>query len=316
MALVRLRKWYFDFLADGRLYLFFYIAKAVAVGQPQSHFHLSLADRGNDAGVSVDAPLGGKEVAWTPDSIRADGCVLQRSGDRFEVHVDHRDVRLDLCFRRSTISGIASGLLIPVGRRGAITWTATAPGCTVDGEAVIRGRRLAVRGQNGYCDFLDVDALPFPLPVRRLLWVRLHAEKVAFTYTVVENRPPRSTRALAVLEQGGTEVALERVVVTVESERFCKALGVSYPDRYQLRAESPTAEVLVTVTRIQEAVVSQFLGEKQVANPLQRAVYRRVSGNPRGIKFLSEATTVLKIDGTRSEFRGIPMIDEWVAFSA
>jgi hypothetical protein len=317
MPLFSLRKWYFDVVTDEDVYLFFYIAQARLAARTDAHFHLTAARLGSSRIESADVPLGGEGVVWNPDLIHTEYGEVRWQADETVIRFTFRDASLRLRFIRSGGDpGPRSLMVIPVTRKTCTVWTPAAAQCVVDGEAQVSNRLYSFHKQNGYYDLLESNGFPARSPVRRLLWGRLHGENLAFTFTIANGKNTSHQWEKALLRLGESFTSFDRLSVAVQEWRFSDALQCRYPSRYELRAEDRDLGIVVSVDRIQEAVVSDFLDDQRIANPAQRMLYTWIGKDPRGIKFFSIASLRITGKGIDRELHQITMIDEFVRFGA
>jgi hypothetical protein len=315
MSLFALTKWYFDVLDREHNYLFFYLARARLAGRNQTHLHLNAARLGNPGFASVHVPLVEGKTAWGKDEVETEYGGVRWNADETTVRFAFRDVDVSLRYiRYGNDPSAESSLAIPGNRGGRIFWTPAAIRCAVDGVVRISDRRFSFQSRDGYYDRLESNVFPFFSPVRRLLWGRLHRGRLALTYTAAEGVHSSQKWSQAVLCDGKNRSVFEKIHVTVLEERFSEALQCNYPVRYDLKAENSDAILSLSAERIQEAIVSDFMEDQHMTNRVQALIYRRISRNPRGVKFFSKGSIRVTGEKFGHELTDVVFIDEFVRF--
>ena len=91
--------------------------------------------------------------------------------------------------------------------------------------------------------------------------------------------------------------------------------GISCPTSYTVDARSEDCKVNLNVMHTKPAIISEFVRNTGELGKLRMALLKRISKNPRGIKFFSKASLALRIDGRTEKLDDLIMIDEYVKFT-
>jgi hypothetical protein len=285
LAMYLLRKWYIDLLTPGGEYLFLYFAFVRLAGFTFRSLVLHVAPSG--AGVPVTIPL---KARWHQDRAGDDRMVLvglESGGMRISpegcrVLAVDKGVSLDLVFTPSTHSG-RQRVRIDGPRGSHIFWEPVCLRYKVEGHARVSGAPIDVRGAAGYADFLESTVLPPEVPVRRLLWGRVHGPASDLVYMRASGLSGTPSWSRLILRSKTFEES-DTVLIS--------GLSASAPDQslangYLLRAPLPSGEFQMTVRRRKTVQDSGFIDQQNIR--LLASLAKRVTRDPRSTKFLSSA---------------------------
>jgi len=298
--LYQLEKWYFDFLTQAGDYFFGYLAQVAFLGTRTSELALHLRRAGSD-----------EPVKWSGRLRATVGGAATRTVDfaagRISVSPAASTITIDLPEALVRLEYKAHPLFDPglsiAARRGSVLWQPVMPGARTAGEVKLRGETIAVSGAPGYIDFLRSTVLPPSVPIRTLFWGRALDERCELTYTVAAGPAGAWPRLIARVDDS----ILVATAVSVEPAdwRPSPSLGLNCPARYRLRAAGPGLRAEIEVVHDRAAVESEFIS----GSPL----LRRITRNPRGVKFTGRALTHIEHAGSAFDAE-LPLVDEYAVF--
>ncbi|MBM3330493.1 hypothetical protein FJY68_01420 [candidate division WOR-3 bacterium] len=297
--LYQLEKWYFDFLTEAGDYFFGYFAQVAFLGTRTSELALHLRRAGTDEPVKWSGRLPAEVSGGATPTIDfpAGRLTFSPAAASVAVNLPDASVRLEYTARPLTDPGLAIAA-----RRGTVLWQPVMLGAMVQGEVQLRGRTIVASNVRGYDDYLRSTVLPPSVPVRTLFWGRAHDSYCDLTYTVASG--PAGAWPRLVLRIGERVIVATDVKVEPSEWRPSPELGIACPSRYRLNATGPGLGVELDVVHESAAVESEF-----ISGPL----LRRITRNPRGVKFTGRAVARIEHSGTtlRTE---VPLLDEYALF--
>jgi len=299
--LYQLEKWYFDFLTPAGDYFFGYFAQVAFLGTRTSELALHLRRAGSDRPVSwagrLPATVG--DGAARTVAFRSGRITISPGASSIAVDLPEAALRLEYAAQPMTDPGLS----IAAGRQGAILWQPVMLGARVEGEVRLRGETIAAPGVRGYIDFLRSTVLPPSVPIRTLSWGRALDPRCDLTYTIATGVGGAWSRLIARIEDS----FLVATDVTVEAAEWQPSprLGIRCPARYRLLATGPGLRAEIDVIHDRAAVESEFIS----GPPL----LRRITRNPRGVKFTGRAVARIEHGGASFEAE-LPLVDEYAIF--
>lgn len=199
-------------------------------------------------------------------------------------------------------------------------------------KAMVTGR-FRITGENGqvmeeealtgigYIDYLSSTMSPFRVPVRQLYWGRLHSQDLdlTFSYALGEDRDVPGVQhevsgAQMMVHTGGEIIYFDKISVHPDKWEKYAPPGISCPVSYRVEATSQRMQLSLEVIHLKPAIVSEFMKNPKELGRFRMEILRKISRNPRGIKFYSFATLEYKFDGRIHRLDKVFMIDEYVCF--
>jgi hypothetical protein len=171
----------------------------------------------------------------------------------------------------------------------------------------------------GYTDYLSSTMSPFRVPVRQLYWGRLHSQDLdlTFSYALGEEVPGANDEvsgAQMMVQTGGVAIWFDKISVHPDKWEKFDPPGISCPVSYRVEATSQRIQLTLEVIHLKPAIVSEFMKNPKELGRFRMEILRKISRNPRGIKFYSFATLEYKFDGRIHRLDKVFMIDEYVCF--
>jgi hypothetical protein len=298
--LYQLEKWYFDFLTQAGDYFFGYFAQVAFLGTRTSEIALHIRRAGSEKPVSWAGRLAANvgDGAMRTVDFASGRISVSPTASIIAIDMPEAAVRLEYAARPIADPGLSIAA-----RRGAVLWQPVMLGARVEGEARLQGERISASCVQGYIDFLRSTVLPPCVPIRTLFWGRAHDERCDLTYTVAAGPGGDWSRLVARVEDS----ILVATDVTVEPTEWQPSprLGIRCPACYRLLATGAGLRAEVEVVHDRAAVESEFIS----GPPL----LRRITRNPRGVKFTGRAVTRIGHGGASLEAE-LPLVDEYAIF--
>jgi hypothetical protein len=88
-----------------------------------------------------------------------------------------------------------------------------------------------------------------------------------------------------------------------------------YPSNMQINAKNDDCQVSVRIQDNSEIKVNELINNIDFIGRLYAAVYRKLSGNPKGLKLLAKADVVIENSANRTEIDGVCSISEYIRFA-
>jgi hypothetical protein len=176
-------------------------------------------------------------------------------------------------------------------------------------------QKYGVEGFSGYADYLSSTILPPRIPVRELFWARLHHRKMDITFALAENQAANQQWHILIVRRGEHMYQLDRVEVKIVERKYSESMGLDYPEIYQIDGRSAQLSVRLTITHEFPAVESRFLDTPEGMSKMLARFLKRMSHDPKGIKFFSRVAGIIELPDKQIELTGDVLISEYVAFS-
>ena len=90
--------------------------------------------------------------------------------------------------------------------------------------------------------------------------------------------------------------------------------GISCPTSYSIESADEVCHVQLKVRHTSPAIISEFAENPGELGKWRLALLKKISGNPRGIKFFSFASLNVRLNGKTMDMDDLLMIDEYVKF--
>ena len=206
------------------------------------------------------------------------------------------------------------GMNIPETGQSSLRWKPLYLKAMVSGKLRIEGETKMIIG-NGYVDYLVSTLSPFKVPVRQLYWGRLHSKDVDLTYSYVLGEDNQVIGCQMIIQSLGKRTRIDKLTVQTGEWKQYNPPGILAPVSYRLEASEDTLQVVLTVEHSKPAVISEFTKTPERIGRFRRVLLKRISRDPRGIKFNAIAKLEFSQEGKIQILDEIHMIDEFVVFS-
>jgi hypothetical protein len=298
--LYQLEKWYFDFLTQAGDYFFGYFAQVEFLGSRTSELALHLHRAGTEVPMKWSSRLPATVGGGDRRTVSFPSGRLMFSPAVSAIAINLRDVLVRLEYRARPITD--PGLSIAA-RRGTVLWQPVMLGARVKGEVRLQGRTVVTSDVQGYVDYLRSTVLPPSVPIRALFWGRALDSSCDLTYTVASG--PGGTWPRLVARLGENVLVATDVTVEPAEWRPSPRLDLRCPEHYRLLATGPGLRAEIEVFHDDAAVESEF-----ISGP---SLLRRITRNPRGVKFTGRAVARIEHDETSINAE-LPLVAEYAVF--
>ncbi|HEC41890.1 MAG TPA: hypothetical protein ENI20_03585 [Bacteroides sp.] len=316
MRIFRFEKWFVDVLtAEGDYVIIFHTLTEV-FGKKLCFVEVNIGrfeESGDSKGYHFNQKLKLLKREKHTVSTR-EGDILLEAG-LGSMKLSLRDIDLDLVLSPVHHSGFdLPGMRIPETGHRALNWKPLFIKTMVSGKLRLKGDDQQVMG-NGYVDYLISTLSPFKVPVRQLYWGRLHSKDCDLTYSYAMDKNGELVGSQMILQVGGNRIQLDKVEIQPADWKKFDPPGISCPQTYTLEAYDEACRVKMNVIHTKPAIISEFVKNTGELGFLRLALLKKISKNPRGIKFFSVASLDLTIDGRTEKLDNMLMIDEYVKFT-
>ena len=318
MKLFEYEKWFFDVYTSTNAYFIVFITKIDVAGTTKLYLQMHGS---NEQGSGTYRKIFNYEIKLDLLEYSSDG-ILARQGsigfspDKIKLSLTNRDFSIDLTYNLPYSSFSQQSEMIIHGRRKAfMSWKPIFPRARVNGSVEAGGDFIHhFENETGYSDYVHSTFLPFRIPVESMYWGRLHAPKADLTYSIVQGSTGKKQWGKVYFRHGGQWFEFDVDKVECMEYSHCKELKMYYPDIYSIVAKNSEANLEITVYNHREMILNDFMGDATYMGQLALQILRKVTKNPRGIKFIATADVKMHSPGSVLEYFSLPIIDEYNIF--
>jgi hypothetical protein len=317
MKLFEFRKYFFDVITDENSYLIIFITILKIGIKHYSLLQIQYAKQINSISY-ISSPLLRRKIIYTGDQLNgisfSEGYIRFENGLTF-IKFDLPSYHIDLKYidvRNNFQPYRNFDILIP--ENIIITWTPLNIKCNVEGKISSDENKFSCSKSNGYIDFLKSSGLSLMNHFEELFWGRLQNNNLDFTYTIIKQT--QGTRcSVLYLNLNDEYIVFDEIIYEVLSERSSNCHSLRFPDRMILSAKNRNITIRIEIHDHIELIISEFMDLQKQYNKLFTGILKKISGNPKGIKFIAKANIVLEQNDRKLYFQNLPLIDEYVRFS-
>ena len=310
MRIFSLDKWFFDVMFPDSSYVFFYIARVRLFGLSFSRINLHYKTGEELYSYSEKIRLkvtDKKNFAVWPGTFR-------QEGNNLKLVIAKGELVIGLIFKSSRISGSEKlkEEFIQL-KRKSIKWTPVLLKAEVEGSITLGELTRSVSNYDGYIDYMSSRILPFRVPVVEIYWGRLHHEKIDLCWSIAYPEDPTTPYVKCICRFGDRLEETGKVMLMIKELGRSEVFRKGYIRRYKLEVKFRKYQVSLTINKQEDIFVSEFLDEHKRLNPLLTGVLKIISGNPGGIKFMSQAELEVT-SGSGILREQVNLISEYVRF--
>ena len=147
-----------------------------------------------------------------------------------------------------------------------------------------------------------------------LIWSRLHDREIDLAYSFIINKTQKSDSRL-ILQHNNKLIQFSDIEYQVTKEKVSRVSSVKYPDNIILTASNKEYQISVNIHDHSEVIINEMLNNIDFAGKLFSLFFRRFSGNPKGLKLRAKADIIISSHLTKTEYKGIASISDYVCFS-
>jgi hypothetical protein len=318
MAIFNLEKWYFDVFSPEYDYIFFYFAYTKILGHIEARLNLHIVPFKGTKTFSQSHDFNFKsDVLYI-----GEGLVKTKHG-RFtfndysaEVNFHINGMSIDVLYEFIQNRNFAiTPLRIRSGHNHMIRWHPISLKSRVSGEIKINATATSIGGFNGYIDYLYSDVFPLKAPVRTLYWGRIHHEECDLTYTYIEDQNKSKKWCKMIFCTGDVNLEFDSITITHGEWKYSEKLHMYYPHSYTIYGENSEDSLDIRVDNVVNAVESGFIDQQDVQSGIKRCLFKFLSKNPKGIKFISKSSLKFRHKQKKHEVKDVFFISEFVHFT-
>ncbi len=316
MTIYKLEKWYFDFLTPRQDFFFFYFARIRFYSFLDERIYLTL--KTSEVKSSYSKSLKIKSIPSNTGQerkmITSEYGTIELNKAKSEIRLDLNDALIVLDYKFSDYHSSKGRLTIDKNSRHRITWTPLTIDAQVSGYIRTPAGILKVQQNNGYIDYMNSTIFPTQNPVCQLFWGRFQYRGGELAFTCAFGRQSRQRWCKLFIKVFDDYIELDQVELLTGSWIFSDKLDLNYPSFYKIIGRSLDLHIEILIENSIPLSESFFVDRETTANLLLYKLYRYLSLNPRGIKFLSCIHINLNQHGEKYETELIKGITEYVAF--
>jgi hypothetical protein len=317
MMSYRFEKWYFDALTDCGDFVLLYIVHIRFAGLSQWSITVSVAP--GDGAAAQTASLSGN---WKNDADDSDLALDTRFGNvrlgnaagRISLCIQGIGVKLEYNFGATGVHFLPA-IVVPCSGGRRISWAPIPESALVNGEISMTRRKVAINAAHGYADYVFSNVFPRAVPVRTVLWGRLHHPDLFLTYSLLTGESSSQRWGGVVAHTKETTAVLQKPSLRVQQTAGSTVIGRSCPSIYELFAESDDCRIALHARHVRPAVAARFVKDQRLVGCIADSFYRWISRNPRGEKYVAQASATISVPGRELILVQATCIDEYVVFS-
>jgi len=100
----------------------------------------------------------------------------------------------------------------------------------------------------------------------------------------------------------------------IVSTKYSEELEMHVPESYRLTGKGTDSRFEIKVEHIKAAVISKFIDSIQSRGKNRKKIFKKLTGDPKGIKFHSVADIKLEYHDKNKLLSGASLISEYVRF--
>lgn len=317
MKLFEYTKYFFDVFSGEEDYrvLFISILRTGKIDNTYIQIHFS----GNDysgkhtAGYSLRAKL--KLIDSQLNKITFKEGEIDLGTESVKINLAASDFAIDLEYSNAHgVTHHVNPFFIRTSGTSFLSWTPVQLKGRVNGKISAGGNQINYYNAKGYIDEVKTSVLPVRLQIRKLFWGRLHHQEIDLTYSIVTDKKHKSESMLFLYFKSVYD-EFKNVKYETFNEKFIPDLNITRPDKVILMAKNERYSITIGISYNKELILNDFMDPGDQYNKVFFRILRRISENPKGVKFLAIADILIDDGFKKSEFQDLPMISEFVVFS-
>lgn len=316
MKLFEFTKYFFDIFSEEANYLVFFIS-ILKIGKTYNSYiqiHYARPDSSGKYTLEYSLKAKLKRVDSQLNQIKFYEGTINFEEGSIRLYFATPVFKIDLNYTNAhPESNPVNPLLIKSSKNASLSWVPVQIKGMVNGSISTAENLLNYNNARGYIDLVRTSILPVNLHIQKLLWGRLHHEKVDLTYSLVINENNKH-ESMIIIYFKGMNIEFTNVEYQILNEKINHNLNITYPDKIMLTAKNKSYSVKIEIFDHKELIFNEFMDPGDQYNKAFFWIMRKISKNPKGIKFLAEANIFLEDSLSKSVFQNVSMIDEFVLF--
>lgn len=314
MSFLRFEKWFLDVLTPDREYILIFHTVTRVLGRQICFVEINAGSLDGDRpGFHLNRKL--RVTRREGHTLTArEGHILYEEGmGRIVLPLPGMEIELNVSPTHPSDFN-RRGMIIRNQGGGSLDWKPLYIKAMVTGRIRREGELRKIAGI-GYADYLFSDISPLRVPVRELYWGRLHSHDLDLTWSHALGSGSEVLASRLILFTGGREIILEELTVEPGRWRDYDPPGISCPESFSIRGTAGEIDLRMKVRHLKPAVISEFIENPKDLGRLKHQLLKKISKDPRGIKFFSEADVELSYPDRNMQLSDLLMIDEYVIFA-
>ena len=192
-----------------------------------------------------------------------------------------------------------------------LTWNSYDFKSFVKGNLITPNTSAEFINASGNIDLVKSNRIPSG--VKGLLWSRLQNKDIDLAYSFIFNKERKNDSKMYLLHEKNF-LEFSDIDYRASKDKISPRLSIKYPDSIQLCAKNDSHQVSIIIHNQSEAVISELVNNFDFIGRLFNRFLRRLTGNPNGLRLQAIADVTIINNLTRTEFKGITSISEYVSF--
>jgi hypothetical protein len=315
MGFYEFKKWFFDVSAGADEYLILFFSQIKLGNRYFTTFqmHGTIKDSDHDFQKSFSCLKTTHHNANDRMMMAFDEGEVRFTNGDCRLRLDFADHLISLDYRSKSVVWPETSALYRCGKTN-LDWLPLILHGKVDGTIRVKGETINYLDSSGYCDEVISGIKPWKVPISKLYWGRLHHDRVNLTYSILYNGVNTQNISRLFVDFEGNQFFIDRLTLEVLSTGHSQSMDFDYPERVIIRGQSDGVLLTLEISGHQEMVLNDFMDYRDEYGRLATWFLRRISGNPKGIKFRASVDVSVQTGDEVQKIKDSLMIDEYVEF--
>jgi hypothetical protein len=318
MKLFEYEKWFFDVYTSDHAYFIMFISKIDLAGTTKLYLQMHGSKEQESGAYKKTFHFAARLdiLEYSMDVILTRQGKIDFSPETINMTLANSDFSIELTYNLK-FSGFTqqSEMSIRGRDKASLSWKPVYPNAWVNGSFELQEQFIhCFENETGYSDYVHSTFLPFRIPVKALYWGRTHAPETTLTYSMVQGKSGEMKWGKVYLWHDGQLFEFEVDQVKCMDYSYSRELNIYYPDKYSIVAKNPGSTLEISVYNHREMIINDFIGDATYTGRLALQILRKVTKNPRGIKFMAAADIKMHSPDSVLEYSNLSIIDEYGVF--
>jgi len=307
MGFFEFKKWFFDVQNGEDDYLIFFVSQIKLGKKYFAYFQM----HGALGEISCIKSFHHKGNVTNGIKIREGSIQFENGG--CTIDLDFED-RINLVYISEPIDWSDHSMLLGNQKKKYLDWIPLILSGSVTGSITVSGATINYTNAVGYCDEVRFTFLPWKVPVKKLIWGRLLNKSVNLTFSIIQDSKTLQYVSKLFLDFKGNYYVLTGLSIDPQKQKKNTEMDLVYLDEYIIRGQNSELSIIIEISDHHEMILNDFMDYKKEYGHLATGILRRISHNPRGIKFWAMADVIVNLNDKEYSFEKVPLIDEYVEF--
>lgn len=307
------RKYFFDLNIDRETYVYFILVELKFGIFKIRNFTLHYNNSTNGSITkSKTVKVAIAKGHWKNLIFKGKHLDMHLENEELNIYANFKDLKIDLKISPFSNYETFDNFVIPLENK-RIEWFAVPLFMTGTGKIELDGILVKAAQSPVYIDHVFSDIVPFNMPVSKMFWGRILLSDMLVTYSVVITPEQKQWARCFVIRSNRqfhfSEVEYRLISGVTEGQEPENDENV-----YQLKAISEQNSVEISIRHVRTAATGAFIDPERYKLKVAYKALNSMSRNPRGKKYISEASMQLNIEGHKMQYENLVCIDEYVIF--